>query len=521
MNKKSPKHKSGSLPLLNEGANVTAVIIAIEDYQHDAAAPIPSVDHAKADAEAFLDVLQIMYPDNDIHSKVLINEQATSMSVKNAIRYEISATGPDDLFIFYYAGHGFHNGVSNMITVWDSKAQDWTGTCLDLRKLLLDPLKKSPCTKLLTFIDACSVSLEDQTQSRDVISSMSESEFKKFVKIDAYVGLFLSCTPGQKSYSNSSLGHGVWSYHLLEALNGNAPKAIDAYGVITDVSLRDYLAKTVPQFVTKHMNVSGKQIPMAETSSANRFGICVAPVKEEPAHPQDDFTPLNISFERSYFAHVETKSFDRLPGFRKGGGHFVPEQVNDASAAFARSLLEKDFSAEIKGYYSETKSEFGLKRRDLPTGDGTLDSPHFRYWIDVRQTPEDPSEVEIIRCLMVRDSESEILQSIDEIFGSRFDRFVCQIEGHGPNFDDLVDFLEDAEEAHGGSLDEDEGLERAIYQSPEGVRIEFDLGDSKVSICAPNRGSFHEILSAVGSVALGSTGHRVKYLVDDLDHEDF
>lgn len=131
--------------LLNGSGQVTAVIIAIEDYQSRKTGQIPSVDYAIADATAFSAVLDQMFPDTEIHRIELIDSQATSMSVQDGVKQAIHSTGPDDLLIFYYAGHGFHNGIANLITVWDSNGHNLSGTCLNLRELIFDPVGISEC----------------------------------------------------------------------------------------------------------------------------------------------------------------------------------------------------------------------------------------------------------------------------------------------------------------------------------------------------------------------------------------
>lgn len=516
MTKKPKKTDVSEEPssLLSSGGHVTAIIIAIEDYQSRRNGQVPSVDYAKADAEAFSAALDQMFPDNDIHRIELIDSAATSMNVQDGVKEGIHATGPDDLLIFYYAGHGFHNGISNLITVWDSNGHNLSGTSLNLRAVLFDPVEKSQCQRLLAFIDACAEDLEDQVSSRSVVSNMSETEFKDFVKVDQYVGVFLSCTPGQKSYGYAGLGHGVWSYHLVQALSGKAPDAIDAYSVITDASLRDYLGTSVRRYVTKNLSTTAQQTPLARMSATNRFAICHVKEDGESVTPENDFTGLSFKSDATFFSHIETRSYDRLPGFSRSKKHFVPDNVNASSAEFARSLLEEEIAEEIEDYYKEAKRVFRLRRDDIGTGDDTLDTDYFRFWIEVRQTPDDPAEIQITRCLSVRNDSEENLQAIDEIFGITFDRVVCRIRGGGPDFDSVVRRLEDVEIEYGGTLEESERKQQATYYFPEMGRLEFDLSGGQISICADRRSSFLDILELATPIALGAPLEPIKYLSD-------
>lgn len=517
MTKKPKKLVASEQPssLLSSDGHVTAVIIAIEEYQPRKTGQIPSVDYAKADADAFSTVLEQMFPGREIHRVELIDSMATNMSVQDGVKEAIYATGPDDLLIFYYAGHGFHNGVSNLITVWDSNGHNLSGTCLNLRELLFDPAEKSECQKLLAFIDACAVELEEQFSSRDMVSIMSETEFKDFVNVDQYVGVFLSCTPGQKSYSHAGLGHGVWSYHLVNALRGKAPDAIDAYSVITDASLRDYLGTAVRRYITKNMSTAAQQTPLARMSATNRFAICQVIEEQEPVPPENDFTSLSFNPDAIFFSHIETRPYDKLPGFSRAKRHFVPDNVNTSSAEFARGLLVEEIAEEIEEYYKEAKRVFKLRRDDIGTGDDTLDTDHFRYWIEVRQTPDDPAEVQIIRCLSVRNGSDENLQDIDDIFGIKFDRVVCRIRGRSPDFDSVVRYLENVEVEFGGTLEESQRRQQVVYYFPEKGRLEFDLADGRISICAERKSSFLGILELAKPIALGAPQEPIRYLSDE------
>lgn len=511
---KKLKNIDSELPLLAEGSNVTAIIIGIEDYQPRPNGQIPSVAHARDDAEAFSAVLDDMFPGSDIHRIELLDSLATRMSVEDGVKEAIHATGPDDLLVFYYAGHGFHNGVSNMITIWDSNGHNLAGTCLNVRDLLFDPIEQSACRKSLTFIDACAEDLDSKFSSRNVISDMSEKEFRSFVKLDQFAGVFLSCKPGQKSFSHAALGHGVWSYHLVQALKGDAPDAIDAHSLITDTSLRDYLATSVRRYVTKKMSTASHQTPIAQVTAANRFAICLISKPSLPPVPESDFTSLSFNPDHKFFSHTETRDYDRLPGFSKTKGHFVPSNVNASGTGFARDLLDDEITEEIQNLYDITKQKLQLRRDDIETGDATLDTEFFRFWIDVQQKPDDPSEIQIVRCLVVRDGSEETLEEIDEIFGNIFDRYVCTIEGRGPDFDTVVRRLEDAEQEHGGKLVESEKRQLVTYFMPGSGRLEFDLANGSVSICMDKKGSYLDVLQLAKTISIGTPQKPVAYLMD-------
>jgi hypothetical protein len=98
-----------------------AVLVAVEHHQQS---NIRGVPFAVADAEAMKDVLvqQMKVPVQNI--ELWTDQDATRSRLENDLPYEISQLGPDDQFIFFYAGHGFYAQGSNRLTTWDRRPTD-------------------------------------------------------------------------------------------------------------------------------------------------------------------------------------------------------------------------------------------------------------------------------------------------------------------------------------------------------------------------------------------------------------
>ena len=117
-----------------------------------------------------------------------------------------------------------------------------------MRDDLLEPLAESRCRQALVFVDACAEEFRELVKSRDVISNLDADEVEEFIDSGWYLGVYLSCSPGEKSYPVEKLGHGVWTHFLLEAISGRADRALTRDRWLTDAGLRDYLAVEVPRF---------------------------------------------------------------------------------------------------------------------------------------------------------------------------------------------------------------------------------------------------------------------------------
>jgi hypothetical protein len=240
--------KKGGPIINNSQFNRTiAIIISIENYFPKQRNQIPQVMYANNDAEKFKEMLlnKLNIDENDII--ILENDKAIKTEIEDVIKYQMFSMEEDDRLIFYYVGHGFHDGVTNYISTYDMSKTDISNTAISLRKLLLDPLKKSKCKNALIFIDACAQSFVDE-YSRSTISNINNEELIIFSNEFPYYSLFLSCQDGESSYSCDTLKNGIWTYYLTKAINESVDEVIFNHQYITDRKLGDYLSLNVSQY---------------------------------------------------------------------------------------------------------------------------------------------------------------------------------------------------------------------------------------------------------------------------------
>ncbi len=224
-----------------------AIIISIENYFPKQRNQIPPVKYANNDAEKFKEILlnKLSIDESDII--ILKNDKAIKTEIEDVIKYQMFSMTEDDRLIFYYVGHGFHDGATNYISTYDMSKTDISNTAISLRKLLLDPLKHSKCNNALIFIDACAQSFVDE-YSRSTISNINDEELFIFSNEFPHYALFLSCQDGEKSYSCDTIENGIWTYYLTKAINESVDEVILNHQYITDRKLGDYLSLNVSQY---------------------------------------------------------------------------------------------------------------------------------------------------------------------------------------------------------------------------------------------------------------------------------
>lgn len=255
---------------IKEYSKTYAIIIAIENYQPKDSNQIPSVKYAENDINMFKEVLinKMGVQEEDI--TLFLNDNA----LKNNLEYDLfglfNILTENDRLIFYYVGHGFHDGVTNYLTTYDTHPLHISDTAVSLRKVFLDPFLKSKCKHGLIFIDACATSLQKE-DARNILSNIDYNDFHFEKNENFYLATFFSCQAGQSSYSCNHLSHGIWTFHLINGISGNIPSIIKNKKIITDRSLVDYLGSEVSKYVRD--NLGYEQNPKAILESDSQFII--------------------------------------------------------------------------------------------------------------------------------------------------------------------------------------------------------------------------------------------------------
>lgn len=463
-----------------ETSKKMAIIVAIENYRKGASA-IPNVRYAKADALRFRAILLKHFGYLEDEVIMFLDHEAVKAAFENDIPYHIKALSPDHQFIFYYAGHGFYQDGHNKLTCWDSHPFNLSDTCVSIKEILLDPLQASGCAQSLIFLDCCSSVLKDHFTARDVISDLNDDEFEAFIEPTNYNAVFMSCSPGEKSYSNDTLKHGIWTWHLTEALSGNQDGAIVRDVYITDASLRNYLSHAVPRFITKETDIRGNQRPYAKIHAANDFLIRKLP---RPITEIDKSLPdFRLKYDEAIFRKIDFEKIKSADGFKKG--YSIPKWKNSRTIEFVQEVFEPEIANEVQEIYEKTKEVCNLKKADIDYGSslggGSVECSFFRYYVEVDLNEEDLSEAKITRKLQIRVTRSELPEDFDSIFPIYVDELIVPIEGK-IDFDDIVNKFENLAEAQGGKVSDNASKETLEYITGGGTSITIDVQEMEVII---------------------------------------
>jgi hypothetical protein len=238
-----------------------SVCIGINTYAPQAKlAPLSYAENDARDMDEMLEKLGFE-PENRL---LLLGEEATVENVNTALATTIfDRAKENDLVVFYYAGHGepitFGDQAGKrqnevFLTTYDFDEQKIKSTpsfrlqrALGMTRLRTTFFEGQEGSRKRLFIfDSCHSGYFYGSSYRDS-SSQIQNSIKSMLDSNSVGRVFLaSCLPYQTAVESSRYGHGIFTYHILQALSGEAPEARRSNGTVTVGSLFDYLADTLP-----------------------------------------------------------------------------------------------------------------------------------------------------------------------------------------------------------------------------------------------------------------------------------
>ncbi len=240
---------------LQKTADCYLLSIGINRYENENM----NLSYARPDAQAFASFLKSKGDKlfSKIYSYTIYDKDATKARILSTIDEITRIIKKEDVFIFFYAGHGSsEDNVFYFITseVTGLYQQDKLKSALRVNELQ-EKFKLLPSLKQVIFIDAC-----HSGGSVEALAMRGATEEKALAQLSRSSGVHVmaSSESDQQSAEIKSLGHGVFTYVLLEALNGKADGA-PADSKITVYEIKSYIDDQVPE--VSYNLIRHKQFP--------------------------------------------------------------------------------------------------------------------------------------------------------------------------------------------------------------------------------------------------------------------
>ena len=257
MNFQKIESRSDELVIEYEGeviatSTLHVLAVGINKYQNAAY----NLNYAQPDAYSFVEKLneksKIIF--KDVNRVEIYDEEATKENIAKGFKAMIARAKPEDVFMFYYAGHG---------TLDEANNDEYYLVPTDITKLYGDPaqlhargISATDIRGFLTQIKSQKqIVLMDACHSGGAVKSLSTravaSDEKAMVQLARSSGVVMIASSGTKQLATEfeALKHGVFTYALLEALDG---KADNGDRKITVNELKQYMEERVPELTKQY-----------------------------------------------------------------------------------------------------------------------------------------------------------------------------------------------------------------------------------------------------------------------------
>ena len=235
-----------------DSANLYIVALGINNYKK----PAYNLNYAISDAGSFADELQknskTLFKSVSVFK--VFNNDVTKDSLTNLIDSLSKTANENDVFVFYYAGHGAmsteENGEKPQFYIIPYDVTNlYSNQMLKEKAISAETIKKwsekIPAEKQLFVFDAC-----QSGGAVEYLASRGVETEKAISQLAHSTGTYFLSASGSQQLAGEfeQLGHGVFTYAILEALKGKAMRN----NKLTVKSLTWFVEEKVPELSEKY-----------------------------------------------------------------------------------------------------------------------------------------------------------------------------------------------------------------------------------------------------------------------------
>ncbi len=262
------------------GAQLWVLSIGVSEYVQ----PELRLRFAAADARAVAAVFQRqaggpLY--RSVQTRVLVDEQVTRESILEGMIRFLGQARPNDIAVLFLAGHGVQDRSTGSYYFLPAPATTTNYVSAGLRMTDLDEtlrLVRRSARGVIVMLDTC------HAGALRLAASQLQALDDPAARLNTGEGFFLlaASKPGEESEERPDLGHGAFTYGILQGLSGAADA--DQNGEITVTELFGYVTRTVAALTAERQHpyskVEGTDFPLATVGTS-----VVAPTQAPASGP--------------------------------------------------------------------------------------------------------------------------------------------------------------------------------------------------------------------------------------------
>lgn len=233
---------------VDKNATLYLLVIGINAYDNNSM----KLNYALADATSFKDAIEKDAGSlvSDVKTYFITDKEADKNTINTAFESIRQKARPQDVFIFYYAGHGVIGKDKEFYLV----PKDVSNLKNVQEELLMKGISASQLQQYAAAIAAQKqVFILDACQSAGAFENLlaeDANQQRNIALLARSTGTHWMAASGSKQFANefASLGHGLFTYTLLQALDGDA----SINDMITVNGLKNYLQQAMPELMKKY-----------------------------------------------------------------------------------------------------------------------------------------------------------------------------------------------------------------------------------------------------------------------------
>ncbi|MGC4022565.1 MAG: caspase family protein [Cyclobacteriaceae bacterium] len=250
LNKDKVESDPVSAEIFSESSNQNSVChilaVGINQYKN----PKMVLNYAKPDAESFGKAVDSKGLFKNIALHTLYDIDASKENILKKLDELSTQIHQEDVFIFYYAGHGsMVEGQFFFIPSESARLYDLSSLKKEAidASMLQEKFKNIKALKQLIIMDAC-----QSGGSVELLANRGAAEEKAIAQLSRSAGIHVMASAGSEQFAAefAELGHGIFTYLLIKGLQGEAdgsPKD----GKVTIYELKSFLDDQVPELTRK------------------------------------------------------------------------------------------------------------------------------------------------------------------------------------------------------------------------------------------------------------------------------
>jgi len=317
-----------------------ALLIGVDHYRDPV---FGDLRHAAHDAEALRDVLADP-KGGGFDSVEVLSGEASRAEIFAALQAMSAQLRREDTAVFYFSGHGTRVPDSDawrrFLLTSDSRAAHLEVSAIDLAELQAF-FSELPATRKALIVDACFNGDGKSVVRPDALgTSLEDGDLleTRYALSPGEAHLFAT-TAGRPSRESDKLGHGVYTYYLLEAMSWGFDEAdVDRDQVVTAWEAHDFARSRTLRFT------ENTQVPEAALRVTGEGDLILAGDRDQRRRREKALVYLYASNSHRY------TNTDLVVDGRVRGA--LPGTVSVAPGRHRIELRDPDGNVLVDGYMS-------------------------------------------------------------------------------------------------------------------------------------------------------------------------